>query len=216
MFFSWWEVSQRPFVTHKLPGHKDRCLQHWLQRFLSTHFFVFYCRLWKWLCLPRFKTHSLIFRLVKRFLTNRPVHWIISFTVMLLYSFNFISISCRNQTLLLEFERIFVNWVEDGNLSANLMGMFGIFFFFYLLSCLSSFLIVYSKMYASFTPTILVADECRDAIMETTFLPKSPHVYSDPYLWKFFLSAGVGLASEVPSKLIQKQPPEVFYKKRCS
>ena len=90
------------------------------------------------------------------------------------------------------------------------------FFFFYLLSCLSSFLIVYSKMYASFTPTILVADECRDAIMETTFLPKSPHVYSDPYLWKIFLSAGVGLASEVPSKLIQKQPPEVFYKKRCS
>ena len=121
-------------MTHKLPGHKDRCLQDWLQRFLSTHFLVFYCRLWKWLCLPRFKTHLLIFRLVRRFLANRPAHRIISFTVMLLYSFNFISISCRNQTLLLEFEGIFVNWVEDRKLSANLMGMFGTFFMFFFLS----------------------------------------------------------------------------------
>ena len=42
---------------------------------------------------------------------------------------------------------------------------------------------------------ILVADKCRDAIMETTFLPKSPYVYSDPYLRTISLSAGAGVAS---------------------
>ena len=137
-----------------------------------------------------FKPNSSMFR----FLTDRPVHWIISFTVALLYSFNFISISCCNQTLLLKFERILVKWVEDWNLFVDLMGMFGIFFMFFDLSRSSS-LIVYSKLYTSFTQTILVADVCRDAIMGTTFLPKSPHVYSDPYMWTISLSARVGMAS---------------------
>ena len=70
----------------------------------------------------------------------------------------------------------------EGNLSADLIDMFGIFFrFFDLLSCSSS-LIVYFKLHTSFTQTILVADKCQDVIMKTTFLPKSRQVYSDLYL----------------------------------
>ena len=75
------------------------------------------------------------------------------------------------------------------------MDMFGIFFRFFDLLSRSSSVIVYFKIYTSFTQTILVADECGDAIMEITFLPKSPHVYSDPYLQTISLSAGVGVAS---------------------
>ena len=75
------------------------------------------------------------------------------------------------------------------------MCMFGIFFMLFdLLSCSSS-IVVYSKLYTSFTQTILVADECRDTIIETTFLQKSPHVYLDPHLQTMSLSAGVGVVS---------------------
>ena len=151
-----------------------------------------------------FKPNSSMFRPVERFLTDMPVHWIISFTVALLYSFNFISISCCNQTLLLKFERILLKWVEDWNLFADLMGMFGIFFMFFDLFHSSS-LIVYSKLYTSFTRTILVADECRNAIMGTTFLPKSPHVYSDPYMWNISLSARVGIASFYMKPITNKE-----------
>ena len=156
-----------------------------------------------------FKQNSSLFIPVKRFLADRPVHWIILFTRVLLCSFNFISISCCNQTFLLEFEKILVNWVEDANLSANLMGIFRIFFRFFDLLSHSVSLIVYFKLYTSFTETILVADECWDAIMETTFLPKSLHVYSDPYLQTISLSAGVEVQVSIwntyqPSKYICK------------
>ena len=79
--------------------------------------------------------------------------------------------------MLLEFQRTLISWVEDGNSSANLKSMFEIFFMFFfnlnLLSLLSS-LIISSKLYTSFTQTILVADEHRNAIRETTFLPNLP------------------------------------------
>ena len=141
-----------------------------------------------------FKPNSSMFTAVHIFLADRPVHWIISFTLVLLYSFNLISISSCNRILLLEFERILVNWVDDGNLSADLMSMFGIFFGFFDLLSGSSLLIVYFKLYQSFIQTILfVADEYWDAITETTFLPKSPYVYSDPYLQTISLSAGVSV-----------------------
>ena len=113
--------------------------------------------------------------------------------MVLLYSSNFISRSCCNHTLLLEFERILVNWVQD--LSANLVGMFGTFFRFFDLLSRSASSFVYFKLYTSFTQTNLVPDVCRDVIMETTFLLKSPYVYSNPYLWTISLSLGVEVAS---------------------
>ena len=41
--------------------------------------------------------------------------------------------------------------------------------------------------------------------METVFLPKSPHVYSDPYLLTISLSAGVGVASLHMKPILTKQ-----------
>ena len=41
--------------------------------------------------------------------------------------------------------------------------------------------------------------------METIFLPKSPHVYSDPYLRTISLSAGVGVASLHMKAILTKQ-----------
>ena len=41
--------------------------------------------------------------------------------------------------------------------------------------------------------------------METIFLPKSPHVYSDPYLLTISLSAGVGVASLHMKPILTKQ-----------
>ena len=75
------------------------------------------------------------------------------------------------------------------------MGMFGIYFRFFDVLSRSSSLILYFKLYKSFEQTILVANRCREAIMETTSLPKSPHVYSNLYLRTISLSAGVGVAS---------------------
>ena len=75
------------------------------------------------------------------------------------------------------------------------MGMLGIFSRFFDLLSRSSSLIVYFELFTSLTQMILVTDECRDVIMETTFLPKSSDVCSDPYLRTISLSAGVQVAS---------------------
>ena len=41
----------------------------------------------------------------------------------------------------------------------------------------------------------MIMNGMMDAIMETTFLPKPPHIYSDPYLRTISMSARVGVAS---------------------
>ena len=54
--------------------------------------------------------------------------------------------------------------MEDENFSANLMGMFELFFMFFDLLSRSSSWTIYSTLYKTFTQTILNIDECPDRI----------------------------------------------------